>query len=111
MVKKKVVKKKVVKKAPIKAKKSMIKEALLDINQEISNIIKDRKNLDKQISSSSISIDKAREAQKALQEKIASLLAREASMKEKNSRLAGKENLLGDRLAKIERIKSELGGI
>jgi len=105
------VKKKVVKNAPVKVQKSMIKEALLDINQEISNIIKDRKNLEKQISSSSLSIDKAREAQKQLQEKIAKLLSKEAALKEKNSRLAGKESQLGDRLAKIEKIKSELGGI
>ena len=36
MVKKKSVKKKVVKKATVKVQRSMIKEALLDINQEIS---------------------------------------------------------------------------
>ena len=105
------VSKKVVKKKPTKVKRSMIGEALLDINQEISNITKDRKKLEKQISTSSISIDKAREAQKALQEKIADLLSREASLKEKNARLGTKENQLGDRLAKIEKVKSELSGI
>jgi chromosome segregation ATPase len=105
------VKKKVSKKGSGKVQKSMIKEALLDINQEIVNIKRDRKRLDSQISSSSISIEKARESQKKLQEKIASLLEKEASLKEKNSRLSTKENQLGDRLAKIEKVKSELDGI
>jgi len=114
MVRKKVIKKssgKSRKKAVEKPQKNLIKEALLDINKEIDNINKDKRNLTRKISTSDISIEKAREAQRMLQERIANLLAREAAMKEKTSKLSTKEGKLSDRLAKIEKIKSELDGI
>ncbi|MEK6897748.1 MAG: hypothetical protein AABX28_00135 [Nanoarchaeota archaeon] len=92
-------------------KKSLIKEALGDINSEILNINKEKKNLNDQIQNADKNLENFRNFEKRLQQKIAALLEREAILKENKKAISLKEDRLADKLSKIQKIKSELGEV
>lgn len=99
------------KKEGMVVKKSLIKEALGDINREILNISKEKKSLNDQIQNADKNLENFRNFEKRLQQKIAALLEREAILKEKKKAISLKEEKLADKLSKIERIKLELGEV
>ncbi len=106
---KKKAKTKISKQKPVK--KSMIKEALADIDKEILNINLEKKNIDKQIKGVDTDLDTSREFEKNLQQKIANLLGEEASLKEKRKRISQGGDKLADKLSKIEKVKFELNDL
>ena len=91
--------------------KSMIKEALADINKEILNINREKRNLNKQIKGVDTDLGTSRKFERDLQQKIAKLLEKEAFLKEKKKGISQKEENLGDKLSKIEKIKFELNDL
>ena len=89
----------------------ILKEALSDINKEISSLNKIKKELNTQIRSLDINMDNSRQIEKKLQEKIARLIEKEASLKEKSKKILQKQDKLADRLSKVQKIKFDLGEI
>ena len=66
---------------------NILKEALSDINKEISILNKGKKELNKQIRNLDINMDNSRQIEKKLQEKIARLIEKEATLKEKSKKI------------------------
>ena len=91
--------------------KSMIREALTDLSKEISNINKQKRKLNDQMKSGDKTLDTYREFEKQLQQRIAKLMEREAFLREKRKKISLKEEILTDKLSKVEKIKSELNQI
>ena len=94
-----------------RAKRGMLKEALADLSNEISNINKNKKMLNDQIKNADKSLESFRKFETKLQQKIANLLEREALLKERKKKISLDEERLTDKLSKIQRIKSELDEI
>jgi chromosome segregation ATPase len=96
---------------PKNVQKNMIKEALADINREILNISLEKKKLNKQIKGVDTDLDKSIGFEKNLQQEIAKLVEKEASLKEKKKRVFQEGDKLVDRLSKIEKVKFELNDL
>ena len=92
-------------------KKGLLKEAIEDINREINNINKEKKQLNDQIKDADKNLENYRQFEKELQQRIAKLLEREAFLKDKKKRVAIDEDRLSDRLSKVRKIRSELDDV
>ena len=93
------------------SKKGLLKEAIEDINREINNINKEKKQLNDQIKDADKNLENYRQFEKELQQRIAKLLEREAFLKDKKKRVAVDEDRLSDRLSKVRKIRSELDDV
>ncbi len=94
-----------------KMNQGMLKEAIDDINREIARINLQKRKLNQQISDADSGLELSRRAEKRLQDKIADLLEKEASLKEKKKRITVDEESLSDKLLKIQKIRSELNDV
>ncbi len=77
---------------PKSFKKGMLKEAIDDINREISNVNLQKKKLNQQIENMDTDLESSRRAERKLQEKIAELMEKEAFLKEKKKKISAKES-------------------
>ena len=105
------VKKKGVKQKKVNPKRSLLQEAILDIDRELSRLSKEKGSLKRQISGIDMSVETARSLEKKLQERIAKLLEKEAALTEKKKKTQTKTDRLSDKLSKIQKIKSEMSDI
>jgi len=118
---KKMIKKKVLAKGPLpeivdeqsspEMQKGILKEAMADINKEIARINIQKRKLNQQILDADSGLELSRRAERRLQERIAELLEKEASLKEKKKKVTQSEETLSDKLLKIQKIKSELSDV
>ena len=95
----------------VSEKKGMIKEAISDIDREIVNINKQKTRLNQQIKSSDKTLMDYRQFEENLQKRIAKLIQREASLRDKKKGVIAKEEKLSERLSKVKKIKSELDDV
>jgi len=95
----------------INSKKGIIKEALGDLNREISNISKEKNKLKAQIKNADKNLQGFIGSEKELQYKIAQLIEKEASLKEERREMALREDVLSEKLSKIRRVKAELDSL
>jgi len=93
------------------AKRSLLKEAISDIDQELKRLGKEKDSIKGQISGIDKSVENAQASEKAFQEKIAKLLEKEARLTEKKKSNQVMMDRLADKLGKIEKIKSEMADV
>ena len=94
-----------------KAKRGMLKEAVSDLNKEISSIGKEKKLLNAQINNADRDLKNFKSFQAKLQKKIELLAKREDTLKEKRKQISDNEKRLSNKLSKIQKIKSELSEV
>lgn len=92
-------------------KKSLLREAIVDIDRELARLNKEKGSLRRQIGSIDSEVGSSQELEKKLQEKIAVLLKREAALSEKKKGTQVKIDRLSDKLGKIKKIKSEMNDV
>lgn len=92
-------------------KKSLLREAILDIDKELARLNRDKNSLRKQIDGIDSEVGNAQDLEKRLQEKIAALLKREAALNEKKKNTQISIDRLSDKLGKIKKIKSEMNDV
>lgn len=91
--------------------KSALSGAIKDLETEIRKLGKDKTGLKKTLTgvASAINVDRSKERE--LQQKIASLIDREAKLNQRKKSLQVKIDSLSDKLGKISKIKSEMSDI
>lgn len=97
------------------AKKSekggMVKEAILDLENELKSLSKKKATLKRELEGIDMSVVNARQTEQKLQGRISQLIKKEAELKERKGGLESKEDALADKLSKIKKIKSDLSQI
>ena len=91
--------------------RSLLREAIIDINKELGYLKKEKVSLKKQISGLDTNVEKARLQEEELKRKITKLLERENHLGEKKKTTQMKIDRLSDKLGKIEKIKYEMGDV
>jgi len=93
------------------SKKPLLKEAIKDINRELTLLKNGRADFKRQISNIDLGVYNSRNMEEQLKKKIAKLLEKEAKLNKKKSSTQDKIDRLSDKLNKIEKIKSEISDI
>lgn len=91
--------------------KSALSGAIKDLENEISSLSKERDNLKKGVEKTTTNISENRQRELALQKVLANLEEKEAKLLEHKKELQGKSDKVGDKLAKMSKIKSEMKDI
>lgn len=87
---------------------SMLKEALLDLDKELSSLSGEKSTLEKNIHKLDFDVVQAREMEKELQRKISDLLEKEAVMTEKKKNVQTRMDRIADKLGKVKKIREDL---
>ncbi|MEK6871995.1 MAG: hypothetical protein AABX16_03780 [Nanoarchaeota archaeon] len=91
--------------------KSLLREAIADINKELVYLKKEKRKFKKQISGLDCTVEKAHLKEEELKNKIAKLLEKETRLTENKKSTQIKIDRLSDKLGKIEKIKYEMSDV
>ncbi len=91
--------------------KSVLFEAIKDLEYQINNLSKERGELKKSLNKVSSAINIDRKLEKQLQHKIANLVEKEAELNQQKKNLQTKIEKISDSLSKISKIKSEMADV
>ncbi|MCX6748172.1 MAG: hypothetical protein NT076_01060 [Candidatus Pacearchaeota archaeon] len=89
-------------------KKSLVKEAIKDLDKGLGQLADEKKKLENKIKSLDLNVDSARMQEQDLQKKIADLVKKEAKLNERKKFVEGKQDVLSEKLSKVKKIKYEL---
>jgi len=92
-------------------KKSLLKEAIADIDKELERLNKEKISLKKQLDGIDVGVESARELERKLQEKLSQLLREETKLYEHKRNTQKEIGELSDKLGKIKKIKSEISEV
>jgi len=92
-------------------KSSALSGAIKDLNEEIQKASKEKSTLKKNLENISTAINVDRSKEKELQEKIAKLIQREASLNERKKKLESDIDRLSEKINKVSKIKAEMKDI
>tara|TARA_Y100000034_G_scaffold20974_2_gene24075 strand:+ start:1068 stop:1421 length:354 start_codon:yes stop_codon:yes gene_type:complete len=113
-VRKRTVKRKVTKKRTSKKqtkKKSALSGALKDLEREIRTLNKEKAELKRSSSSTSTMLDMTRQQERALQQRIARIIEKQARLNQRKKSLQVKIDRDADKINKISKIRSEISDI
>lgn len=102
-------KKRTIKKKP--EKNSALSGAIKDLEKEIQSALKEKTTLKKTLENVAGAINIDRTKEKELQEKIARLMEKEASLNARKKKLESQIDTVSDKISKITKIESEMKDI
>lgn len=102
------------KRGKISSKKNVnspLSGAIKDLQAEIAKLSKEKGALKSELSRTGSAIDSDRDKQKRLQQRIASLIEKEAKLNQQKKTLQTKIDRVADKVNKISKIKSEMSDV
>ncbi|MDP4039575.1 MAG: hypothetical protein Q8P57_03280 [Candidatus Pacearchaeota archaeon] len=91
--------------------KSALYGAVRDLETEIKKLNKEKSDLKRESASTSSSLETSRAQERALQQRIARIIEKQASLNQKKKTLQVKIDRDADKINKISKIKSEISDI
>ncbi|MEK6858336.1 MAG: hypothetical protein AABX53_00285 [Nanoarchaeota archaeon] len=99
------------KKGVLPSSSSLLATAFKDLEVQIKALKRDKNRLQDELKQVSMAIDVDRELERELEQKIASLMEKEAKLGEKKKKLSTDIDRVSERLGKVSKIKSEMADV
>lgn len=99
------------KKGALPSSSSLLSTAIKDLDTQLKALKRDKAQLQADIKRVSSAIDVDRELEKELEEKIASLVQKEAKLNDKKKKISGDLDRVSERIGKVSKIRSEMSDI
>lgn len=94
-----------------KQKEPVFKEAITDLQKELSALGKEKADLQKRLQSIDTGISSSERTEKELKDRIARLIKKEANLNEKKKGIEAKQDAVSEKLGKVKKIKYELESV
>ena len=89
----------------------LVKEAITDLDAEISKLRKDRTAFNFELKNINKGVENTQQLEKNLKERIARLGEKEARLQDRKNKLKQKSDNLTEKLSKVKTIKDQLGQV